>query len=106
MSNLEKKASDYANAQFNHEIHSENVPNFYCTDLHEAFLVGYGVCQKEYEEKLRWIQVEERLPNEYDFVIAKSNLGDYYISSYSFNTFHVNMPFKVIITHWRQINIE
>ena len=60
MSNLEQKASDYANSQFNPKIHSQNVPNFHCTDLHEAFAVGYGVCKREYEEKLRWIPVEEK----------------------------------------------
>ena len=70
MSKLEQKASDYANAQFNPKIHSENVPNFHCTDLHEAFLVGYGVCQKEYEEKLSWIPVEKCLPKTYSAVLA------------------------------------
>lgn len=66
MSNLEQKASDYANAQFNPKIHSENVPNFHCTDLHEAFLVGYGVSQREYEEKNKWVKVREKLPSCYE----------------------------------------
>jgi len=29
-----------------------------------AFLRGYGECQNEYEEKLRWIPIEEKLPED------------------------------------------
>ena len=28
----------------------------------DSFELGFTICQKEYEEKLRWISVEEKLP--------------------------------------------
>ena len=34
---------------------------------------GYSDCQKEYEEKLRWIPVEERLPENQELVLVKTN---------------------------------
>ena len=77
MSNIVQKAADYANAKFNPEKHLENVPNFYCIDLYEAFLAGYKVLQKEYEEKLRWIPVEEELPEIGQRVLLKNEFYEY-----------------------------
>ena len=65
----------------------------------EAFKAGVEFAQ-------RWIPVEEESPAEYEWVIAKSNHGDHYIASYSFYTYHVNMPFEVKITHWRPIEYK
>ena len=50
-----------------------------------------------------WISVEDELPESYDWVLAKSDVGDFYISNFNSNKFNVNMPFEVKITHWRPI---
>lgn len=39
--------------------------------LQEAAFKGYELCQKEYEEKLRWISVEEKLPENRERVLVK-----------------------------------
>ena len=38
---------------------------------------GYISCQKEYEEKLRWIPVEEKLPEIGDCVLLKNEFYEY-----------------------------
>ena len=60
MSDLIKKASDYAETLKADDCHlsKKEVENYAKTD----FQAGYLCCQKEYEEKLRWIPVEEKLP--------------------------------------------
>lgn len=54
----------------------------------------------------RWIPVEEESPAEYDYVLAKSSVGDVYVASFSDGTFHTGMPHKVNITHWRPIEYK
>lgn len=54
----------------------------------------------------RWIPVEEESPSEYDYVLAKSSVGDVYVASFSAYTFHTGMPHKVNITHWRPIEYK
>ena len=51
MSNLIEKAIEWLNIYSSHKTKE--------TDI---FIAGYELCQKEYEEKLRWIPVEEELP--------------------------------------------
>ena len=51
MSNLIEKAIEWLNIYSSHKTKE--------TDI---FIAGYELCQKEYEEKLRWIPVKERLP--------------------------------------------
>jgi hypothetical protein len=41
--------------------------------LNESAKQGYELCKKEYEEKLRWIPVEEKLP-EIDESLSESDL--------------------------------
>ena len=41
--------------------------------LNESAKQGYELCKKEYEEKLRWIPVEERLPENQELVLVKTN---------------------------------
>lgn len=112
MSNIEQKAADYANAKFNPEKHLENVPNFYCIDLYEAFLAGYRVLQKEYEDKHRWIPVEEKLPplnqevlfkySEGEYCIGCLNVYGYYCSPYNpTENDHASIHLLSEVTHWR-----
>ena len=54
----------------------------------------------------RWIPVEEESPAEYDYVLAKSSIGDVYVASFSAYTFHTGMPHRVNITHWRPIEYK
>lgn len=60
MSDLLKKASDYAETLKADDCHlsKKEVENYAKTD----FQAGYLCCQKEYEEKLRWIPIEEKVP--------------------------------------------
>lgn len=68
------KASEYAGKQFNPETHKENQPNFYCSDLQEAFTAGYEQSEDEYKEKLRWIPVEEKLPDNISLILVCDSL--------------------------------
>ena len=56
MSNLQEKAEKYAQALWGDcfDATPEHIQN--------GVVFGYELCQKEYEEKLRWIPVEEKLP--------------------------------------------
>ena len=63
MSDLLKKATEYAKSikvDDAYHISKAEFENYAKTD----FQAGYICCQKEYEDKLRWIPVEEILPEE------------------------------------------
>ena len=54
----EEKANEFA-------VANEEYPSFKNeleTVKANCFLAGYKDCQKEYEEKLRWIPIEEKVP--------------------------------------------
>ena len=60
--------------------------------LNESAKQGYELCKKEYEEKLRWIPVEEKLPDiDSDYpnfsveVHVKNTEESYVIAYYYFN---------------------
>ena len=57
MSNLREKAIEIAKQ----------------TSSESAFMCGYDRACKEYEEKLRWIPVEEKLPENKELVLVKTN---------------------------------
>lgn len=65
MSNLQEKAEKFAQSLWG--------DCFDATPEHveKAVIFGYELCQQEYEEKLRWIPVEE-----FDFKIKESNEPD------------------------------
>ena len=78
-----------------------------------AYLLGYDDCRKEYEEKLRWISVEEKLPPLNEYVLFKYSEGEYcvgclknygyYCTTYipAYNDFSsINLLSEV--THWRR----
>ena len=72
----------------------------------ESFFDGAEFMKKEYEEKLRWIPVEEKLPKNYTPVIAYNTYPNLcyvvkYDSVFGFMTNHFNQ--RVKITHWRYI---
>ena len=56
-------------------------PNYMHTDSDiydmNNFKSGYECCQKEYEEKLRWIPVEEKLPKIGERVLLKNEFYEY-----------------------------
>ena len=62
--------------------------------------------KKEYEEKIRWIPVEEKLPESTKFVLCKCEVNgrvDYIVSKYykSGWQLHVFYSKVVKVTHWR-----
>ena len=77
------------------------------------FKKGFELCQKEYEEKLRWIPVEEKLPENRERVLVKvlrsdkstiivtgsvvldSKLGIYWQSGHST---------QLNVTHWLSLS--
>ena len=60
MSELSQKAGQYA-----HKIDEETQGSLHPkTASFQGYLAGYEDCQKEYEDKLRWIPVTEDLPDE------------------------------------------
>ncbi len=56
--------------------------------------------KKEYEEKLRWIPVTEKMPENLEWVDCKSGVGDHYIGCYLEN-YGIKTGKPATITHWR-----
>lgn len=84
MSNLREKAIEFAKQ----------------TSSESAFMVGYDRACKEYKEKLRWIPVEEKLPEPNSEVLAKDINGD--IEKVLFHTMQFSIMHNLgFITHWR-----
>lgn len=61
MSDLEKKARIFSNTEGNQSSKLMREVE-YDTGRYVGYLAGFKDCQKEYEEKLRWIPVAEKLP--------------------------------------------
>ena len=68
-----------------------------------AFQNGYEICQKEYEEKLRFIPVEERLPEIGIWIIIKlknQSLKNKYVTMLPKNDLEISFIKKNVIS-WR-----
>lgn len=94
MSNLQEKAKRFS------EKHS-NGKHF--RDLELGYENGFSDCQKEYEEKLRWIPVEERLPEIGIWIIIqlkKQSLKNKYVTMLPKNDFEINFIKENVIS-WR-----
>lgn len=105
MSNLEQKAFESANKAFGLiEDMDKEFHNYH----QEAFKEGYTLCQKEYEEKLRWIPVEEKLPK--DNILVEV-LNESCTPKYSYSVLkkrmwvnpYLNVYISPVPTHWRHI---
>lgn len=65
MTNLEEKALESANKAFGFvEDMAWDMDKEFHNYHQVAFKEGYEMCKKEYEEKLRWVPVEEKLPED------------------------------------------
>ena len=106
MSKLQEKAEKFAQSLWG--------DCFDATPEHieKAVVFGYELCQKEYEEKLRWIPVEEKLPplNEYvlfkysgdEYCVGCLNVYGYYCSTYNpIENDHASIHLLSEVTHWR-----
>ena len=70
----------------------------------EAYIVGFMKCQQDYEEKLRWIPVEEKHSPNLEHVLLKQSDGKITIGCYMSSQFNVEMCSDTIrVTHWRFI---
>ena len=69
---LEQKAKDFSNTNGNQGCKLMREVE-YDTGRYVGYLAGFKDCQKEYEEKLRWIPVEEAKP-EIDESLSESDL--------------------------------
>lgn len=74
--------------------------------LQESARQGYELCLKEYEKNIRWIPVEEKLPNNTKFVLCRCDFNgrvDYIISKYYKSGWQINVFYSkaVKVTHWR-----
>lgn len=69
MSDLEKKARIFSNTEGNQSSKLMREVE-YDTGRYVGYLAGFKDCQKEYEEKLRWIPTEKELPKNYSAVLA------------------------------------
>ena len=97
MSNLREKAIEIAKQ----------------TSSESAFMCGYNMACQEYEEKLRWIPVEEKLPEKqgHYLVIAPKSfpknckvvVAEFYEDSNTFYSESSDCPIEDA-THWRPID--
>ena len=115
MLNLEQKALSSANKAFGLiEDMTWDMDKEFHNYHQEAFKEGYHVCQKEYEEKLRWIPVEEKLPDiskESDIYsdVVTVREHDYYsplaaLYNHEYNQW-ISYPNSVVlsnVTEWRR----
>ena len=96
--------SDFQQKALKHLGLDSTNPNFSITDSDIYDLsniqVGYDICKKEYEEKLRWTQVEENLPPLKTWVICKHE--EIYDTYFFDNEFQMAGCIKrFLITEWR-----
>ena len=85
MSNLIEKAIEWLNIYSSHKTKE--------TDI---FIAGYELCQKEYEEKFRWIPIEEKLP---EFDNSKYPNGDFEKYEVKFCTGGISPKCFIQISH-------
>ena len=105
--------SDFQQKALKHLGLDSTNPNFSITDSDIYDLsniqAGYDICQKEYEEKLRWITVEEKLPEIGERVLLKNEFYEYvgFLSKNKkdFRALTVEISYsneKISgVTHWR-----
>lgn len=114
MTNLQEKKEDYI-------LSLDNSGQLTKMDIIEQNLnaidFGYELCKREYEEKLRWIPVEESMPIEREIVIIKVNrrltekvtsthiaIGECLINSFTGNLWIFDKSYSAgYVTHWRHI---
>ena len=85
---------DYKQAARSHEFNKKHgsISSLINKSTIDSFEAGYEFCKNEYEEKLRWIPVEERLPEIYNCQISvkkqDSKYADlrFFINSFQFET--------------------
>ena len=97
MKTPEEKANEFALS--NEEYHS--FKNELETVKANCFLAGYKDCQKEYEEKLRWIPVEEKEPPK-DLILMKLSNGEIRLGHFSSKMWTPSGIF-VNVTHFRHL---
>jgi hypothetical protein len=99
MSNLQEKAKKFSEKYSNGK---------HFRDLEFGYENGFSDCQKEYEEKLRWIPIEEELPTIHVDVILKCESGFWdkgcLIHQSGDNMFSSSSGDLDIVTHWRPIS--
>ena len=115
MSNLQEKAEKFAQSLWG--------DCFDATPEHveKAVIFGYELCQQEYEEKLRWIPVEERMPDygvevfvKYEDTLGTIHPNPAYTVDYAVATSHSKKGFSIEVdysgrtkekvTHWHPIS--
>lgn len=70
----------------------------------EGYVAGYLECQKEWQEKSRWIPVEERLPNENKKYLVKDLYGSIHTAIFNINSNRWSFfGYSDTITHYREI---
>ena len=109
MSYLEKKARIFSNTEGNQSSKSMREVE-YDTGRYVGFLAGFKDCQKEYEEKLRWIPVEEKLPEKQGHYLVKAPksfpkncivvVAEFYKDNNTFYSESSDCPIEDA-THWR-----
>jgi len=100
-----EKSIEYA--EINDDKHCNLSKNFDKFDIAQSFEAGAEFMQKQYEEKLRWIRVEDELPNLGDDIILK--LREHPLKKYQ--VWHIADDYDIKLvpvyaTHWRPIELK
>lgn len=102
MSKLEEKALESANRAFGLvEDMTWDMDKEFHNYHQEAFKEGYSLCQKEYEEKLRWIPIEEKEPPA-DLILMKLSNGEIRLG-YFLSKMITSSGIFVNVTHFRHL---
>lgn len=94
----------------NSDLHTED-GEYTDKTIRDAVRFGYNLCNAEWQDKTRWIPVEERLPDAglyVDVIISGNRERDYKEKAFinCYNQFIVNSMNNYeskFITHWREI---
>lgn len=103
---IEDAAQDFA--AINDDKAANSAHSYSKYDIADAYQqgadFGYSLAEnrikKEYEEKLRWIPVIEKMPENLEWVDCKSGVGDHYVGCYLEN-YGIKTGKPATITHWR-----
>lgn len=87
--------------------HSNRSMAFNKHDIVDSFVAGAEFMQKEYEEKFRWIPVDEKLPKIYSAVLAVINSPNQtWVEEIGFGETKFMLPGRGetdFVTHWMYI---
>lgn len=103
---IEDKAQEFAEinedkkCNYSFSYNKYDIANAFQNGAEFGYALAENRIKKEYEEKLRWIPISEKKPENLEWVDCKSEVGDHYVGCYLEN-YGIKTGEPATITHWR-----